>query len=114
MVYSSAVLLLGLPTAVIALNVGATLCIMPSAVYSASSKALQIVLIWLLPLVGAILVLSVWMHDRKPSPHHSVSDDQEPWMPGMGPESDRSRPHGGFGEGATHDGHNGDGGNSGH
>jgi hypothetical protein len=51
-------------TVVVVLNLVATVCLIRSAVYSASQKALQLVLIWVLPFVGAILVISVWAHDR--------------------------------------------------
>ena len=62
---TSTLLLIGLVTFVIVLNLVTTVCVTNSSVYSASQKTLQLVLVWLLPLVGAILVLSVWAHDRK-------------------------------------------------
>jgi hypothetical protein len=52
-------------TAAAVLNLVATVCLMRSAVYSASQKALQMALVWVIPLVGAIFVLSVRAHDRK-------------------------------------------------
>jgi hypothetical protein len=100
-------------TIVVVLNLVATVCLMPSAVYSASQKTLQLVLIWVLPFVGAILVLTVLAHDRKSASRDPVRNDEGPWLPGIGPESDRGHHGGGFGDGASHDGHGGDSGSPG-
>jgi hypothetical protein len=95
-----------------ALNIVATLCLIRSDVYSASQKTLQAMLAWLVPLIGAILVLSVWAHNRKRASRDPVRHDEGPWLPGMGPESDRVHHGDGFG-GSSHDGHGGDGAGSG-
>jgi hypothetical protein len=97
-------------TIVVVLNLVATICLMPSAGYSGSQKALQLVLIWLLPFVGAILVISVWAHDRKSASPDLVRNDGGPWLPGIGPMSDNSHPTSSFGDVGTPDGHGGDGG----
>jgi hypothetical protein len=100
-------------TIVVVLNLVATGCLMPSAVYSASQKTLQLVLIWVLPFVGAILVFIVLAHDRNSASRNPLSNDEEPWLPGIGPESDRGHHGGGFGDGGSHDGHGGDSGSPG-
>ena len=83
------------------------------AVYSTPQKTAQLALVWMIPLVGAILVLSVWDHDRKSASRDSVRYDEGPWLPGIGPESDREYNGDNFGDGASHDGHGGDSGSSG-
>ena len=70
-------------TIVVVLNLVATVYLMPSAVYSGSQKTLQLVLIWVLPFVGAILVISVWAHDRKSASRDPVRNDEGPWLPGF-------------------------------
>ncbi|WP_347888607.1 hypothetical protein ABHF54_02500 [Nitrosomonas europaea] len=44
-------------TALVLLNVAATLVVLRSAVFSSSQRRLQIILVWLLPLLGAIICL---------------------------------------------------------
>jgi hypothetical protein len=100
-------------TVVVVLNLVATVCLMPSNLYSRSQKTLQSVLIWVLPFVGAILVLTVLVHDRKSASPDPVLNDEGPWLPGIGPESDRGHHGDGFGDGASHDGHGGDSGSPG-
>jgi hypothetical protein len=95
----------------IALNLVATVCVMRSDIYSASQKTLQAMLAWLLPLIGAILVLSVWAHNRKSASRDPVRHGEGPWLPGIGPESDNVHHGGSFG-GSSHEGHAGDGGGS--
>jgi hypothetical protein len=109
LVNSTVPLFLFFLTVVVVLNLAATVCLMPSAVYSAAQKALQLMLIWVLPLVGAILVLSVWVHDRKSASRDPIRSGEGPWLPGIGPERDRGHHGGGFGDGAGHDGHGGGG-----
>jgi hypothetical protein len=82
-----------------------------SAIYSRTQKALQLILVWVVPLLGATFVLSVWAHDRhSASPDPISSNEASPWLPGIGPMSDRSHPTSTFGDISTHDGHGGDGG----
>jgi len=95
-----------------ALNIVATVCLTQSDVYSASQKTLQAILAWLVPLIGAILVLSVWAHNRKPASRDPDRHKEGPWLPGIGPESDRVHNGDSFG-GSSHDGHGGDGAGSG-
>ena len=94
------------------LNLVATVCVMRSDVYSASQKALQAMLVWLLPLIGAIWVIGVWAHDRKSASRDPDRHGEGPWLPGIGPESDRVHHGDGFG-GSSHEGHGGDGAGSG-
>jgi hypothetical protein len=96
-------------TVAVVLNLVATVRLMRSAVYSASQKALQLAVIWVIPLIGAILVLSVSAHDRKS--RAPVRYDEGPWLPGIGPENDHGKHGGSLGDSISHDGHgaNGDG-----
>jgi hypothetical protein len=92
---------------VVVLNVVATVGLMASAMYSTSQRTLQLVLIWVLPFVGALLVLTVLAHDRKSASRDPVHNDEGPWLPGIGPESDPGHHGGGFGDGASHGGDSG-------
>jgi hypothetical protein len=65
---------------VVALNLVATVRLMRSEVYSAKQKAVQVVLIWFIPLVGAMVVLGVLNPPRepqrnRPSDMSAVRDD---------------------------------------
>jgi hypothetical protein len=96
------------------LNIVATVCMMRSDVYTASQKMLQLALVWLVPLIGSVLTLSVWAHDRKSASRDPDRHGEESWPASIGgPESDRPNRGDGFG-GSSHDGHGGDGGGSGH
>jgi hypothetical protein len=86
------------------LNIVATACVIRSDVHSASQKTLQLILVWAVPLGGAILVLCVWAHDRKSASRDPDRHDEGPWLPGMGPESDSVHHDDGFG-GSSHEGH---------
>jgi hypothetical protein len=103
-------------TGLVVLNLVATFCLMQSAVYTASHKGLQFVLVWVIPLVGATLVLTIWAHDRR-----SASRDPErnreglPWLAGIGPETEnRHHAHNPGDTGHGHEGQGGDAGGSGH
>jgi hypothetical protein len=111
---NSAVAVFLLLTAFVVLNLVATVCLMQSAVYSATQKALQLVLVWVIPLVGSIFVLSVWAHDRKSASRDPVLHGEGPWLPGIGPENEHRHPGDSIGESGSHDGHGGDAGGSGH
>jgi hypothetical protein len=99
-------------TAGIALNVGAIVCLLRSDAYTPAQKTLQAILVWLVPLIGAVWVLSVWFHDRKSPASDPVRHAEGPWLPGIGPEND-SVHHGDSFGGSSHDGHGGEGGGSG-
>jgi hypothetical protein len=101
-------------TAAVVLNLVATVCLMRSAVYSAPQKMLQMVLVWVIPLVGAIFVLSVWAHDRKSASRDPVRYGEGPWLPGIGPKNEHRHHGDGVGESGSHDGYGGDAGGSGH
>lgn len=106
MVNSAVLLLAILLTFIAGLDLVATICVLRSTVYSASQKALQLTLVWVLPLLGATLVLIVWAHDRRASSARDPAFQTEGlWLPGLGPMSDSSHHDGVFGEGVTHDGH---------
>ena len=112
MVNSTVALYFVFLTIVVVLNLVATVCLMPSDVYSTSQKTLQLVLIWVLPFVGSILVLTVLAHDRKSASPDLVRNDEGPWLPGIGSMSDSSHPTSSFGDVGT-PGHGGDGGGQG-
>ncbi len=101
-------------TAFVILNLVATVCLMHSAIYSATQKELQLVLVWVIPLVGAVFVLSVWAHDRKSASRDPVLHGEGPWLPGIGPENEHRHPGDSMGDSGSHDGHGGDAGGSGH
>jgi hypothetical protein len=75
-------------TALVILNLVATICLMQSDVYTATEKGLQFVLVWAIPLVGATFVLTIWAHDRKSAPRDPMRHSEGPWLPGIGPESE--------------------------
>jgi hypothetical protein len=92
-------------------NLFASVCVLRSAVYSNAQRGLQIALVWVLPLLGAAAILSVWAHDRNSTARDHVSSGEgSNWLPGIGPLSDRSHPTSTFGDFDTHDGNDGDGG----
>ncbi len=95
-------------TMVVVLNLVATICLIRSDVYSTSQKTSQLLVVWALPFVGAILVLAVLAHDRKSASTDPVSDNEGPWLPGIGPTSDSSHPTSTFGDVGAHDGLGGD------
>ena len=75
-----------LVTGAVVLNLVASACSMRSFAYDASQKMLQLALVWTVPFVGAILVLSVWAYDRKFAVHDPDRLDEGPWPPGIGAE----------------------------
>jgi hypothetical protein len=89
-------------------NLLASFCVLRSAIYSNVQKALQIALVWLLPLLGAAAVLGVWAHDRNSVLRdHVNSGEGSNWLPGIDALSDRSHPTSTFGDFGTHDGNDG-------
>ena len=98
----NATITLALLSALIILNIVASACLIRSRVYSNSQKALQLILVWVIPLIGATVVLSIWAHDRKTSSRDPVHSGEDPWLPGIGPMSDSTHPTGSFGDGGTH------------
>jgi hypothetical protein len=102
---STIAMVLLLVTAAVVLNLFASACSMQSFVYSASQKALQLALVWTVPFVGAILVLSVWAYDRKFAVHDPDRLDEGPWPPGIGPEKDQGHHSDTLEDGGSHEGH---------
>jgi hypothetical protein len=90
-------------------NLVASVFLMQSAVYTRRQKVSQMMLVWVVPLVGAVFVLSVWAHDRKSAARDSARSDEGPWLPGISPMSDSSHPTSTFGDLGTHDGQGGNG-----
>ena len=101
-------------SAFVILNLVATVCLVQSAFYGAAQKALQLVVVWVIPLVGAVFVLSIWAHDRKPVSRDPVLNGEGPWLPGIGPENEHRHPGNSMADSGSHDGHGGDSGSSGH
>ena len=88
------------------LNVIATVRVARSYLYTQSQKRMQLGLIWIVPLAGAVLVLAVMMSDRSPPNSRGVGNgdtSDSDWI-------DRGHHTGGHGDG----GHGGDGGIGGH
>jgi hypothetical protein len=98
----NATITLALLSAFAILNVMASACLIRSRVYSRAQKALQLIVIWVIPLVGAAVVLSVWAHDRKTYSRDPAHSGEGQWLPGIGPISDSSHPTSSFGDGGTH------------
>ena len=95
--------------AVAVANLFATACLLRSDIFSRTQKLLQLILVWAVPLLGATFILSVWAHDRQSALRDPVrSNDDSPWLPGIGPMSDTSHPTSTFGDLGTHDGQGGD------
>ena len=101
-------------TAAAVLSVIATVCVLRSGAYSTVQKLLQIALVWLLPFVGAIVVLSIWAHDRKFWAHdrkftspRPVGPDERTSLHGIGPESDHRHHGADAGEDGGHGGDSG-------
>jgi hypothetical protein len=96
------------------LNIVATVFIVQSETATPRQKALQLIIVWVVPLVGAIIIIAVLKatgQERERSFDSGSSTTS--WMPGMGPESDHSH-RGGYGEGSGDAGHGGDAGSGGH
>ena len=91
------------------LNIMASACLIRSRIYSSTQKPLQLILVWVIPLIGATVVLSVWAHDRKTSSRDPVHTGEGPWLPGIGPISDSGHPTNSFGDRGTHSGDGGGG-----
>jgi hypothetical protein len=95
--------------AVTVTNFFATACLLRSDIFSRTQKALQLILVWAVPLLGATFVISVWAHDRQSASRDPIrSDDALPWLHGIGPMSDTNHPTSTFGDHITHDGQGGD------
>jgi hypothetical protein len=103
----NATITLALLSASAILNIIASACLIRSRVYSRTQKALQLILVWVIPLIGATVVLSVWAHDRKISSRDPAHSGEGPWLPGIGPMSDSSHPTNSFGDDDTYSGDGG-------
>ena len=61
--------------AVLALNVRASLLVARDALSERSKKVMQLALVWLLPILGAILTLAIHRSSEKPSHRYSRAPD---------------------------------------
>ena len=96
------------------LDLMATKMLIRSDFESRFQKSAQIILIWVIPFVGAILVIAVLSQSKVRLTHPlNGSKGGDTWMPGMGPESSRESGHHSPWEGSGHGGHDGDGGHGG-
>jgi hypothetical protein len=96
------------------LSLVATKILIRSDFESRFQKSAQMILIWVIPFVGAILVIAVLSQSkvRQMRPLNG-SEGGASWMPGMGPESSReSGQHSHWGD-SGHGGHGGGGGHGG-
>jgi hypothetical protein len=88
------------------LSLVATKMLIRSDFESRFQKSAQMILIWVVPFVGAILVIAVLSQSKvRLTRPLNGSEGGDTWMPGMGPESSR---------GSSHDSHWGDSGHGGH
>jgi hypothetical protein len=98
------------------LSLVATKMLIRSDFESRFQKSVQMILIWVIPFIGAILVIAVLSQSRvRLTRPLNGSDGGNTWMPGMGPESSsrESGHHSDWGNG-DHGGHGGDGGGASH
>ena len=100
-----------IPAALTVANLAATTCLMRSNIFTRTQKALQLMLVWVVPLLGATFVLSVWAHDRKSAPRDPIRPGEpSAGLPGIDSMSDHSHPTSIFGDVSSIDGRDGDGG----
>jgi hypothetical protein len=93
------------------LSLVATKMLIHSDFESRFQKSAQMILIWVLPFVGAILVIAVLSQSNSRLTHpRNSSDGGDTWMLGMGPESHRESGHHSHSGDGGHGGHGGDGG----
>ena len=92
------------------LNVVATTMLTRSNFESRFQKSAQMILIWLVPFVGAILVIAVLSQSNARLKPISNSDANANSIPGIGPESSRDSGHQSHWGDSGYGGHGGDGG----
>ena len=71
--------IIGISGSVLALDTIVSLCVLFSRAYVRSQKALQLLLIWLLPVLGALIVFWVFAEDQGTT-IHSKGDRFDPPM----------------------------------
>jgi hypothetical protein len=78
------------------LNLVATTFIIRSDFETPLQKSLQLLLVWLIPCIGSIVVISVLKTARSDRRHRFHSDsgsNTTTWMAGIGPESESNSGH---------------------
>jgi hypothetical protein len=96
------------------LSLVATKMLIRSDFESRFQKSAQMILIWVIPFVGAILVIAVLSQSKvRLTRPLNGSKGGDTWMPGMGPESSRESGHHSHWGDSGHGGHGGDGGHGG-
>jgi hypothetical protein len=71
-------------------------------------KSAQMILIWVIPFVGAILVIAVLSQSKVRLMHPlNGSEGGDTWMPGMDPESSRESGHHSHSGDSAHGAHGG-------
>ena len=96
------------------LDVIATVLLVRSTVATPRQKALQLVVIWLIPFVGSIIVIAILRETTSTRRARLASGSADEWLPGSGPESESHPGHHGEHGGGGDVGHGGDTGFGGH
>jgi len=100
----------------ILLDIVATALLVRSDIAAPLQKALQLVVIWVIPFIGPIIVIALVKENTFAPRARSESEASgATWLPGIGPESgEASGFHHGHGGGGGVGGHGGDAGLGGH
>ena len=99
---------------VVLLDVVATVLLIRSSVPTPVQKTLQVVFIWIVPLIGSIAVIAILKETiSTPRRHRGSGSSGNEGLPGIGPESESFRGHHGDHGGGADVGH-GDAGFGGH
>ena len=94
---------------VVPLNVVATAMLARSDFETPLQKVLQLVLVWIVPCIGSIIVIAVLRGARSYHKPHFASDSvADPGLPGTEFMSGAYAGHGGHGDGSGDGGHGGD------
>jgi hypothetical protein len=78
------------------LNLVATIFLVQSDFETALQKSIQLLLVWLIPCIGSIVVISVLKtarSDRRQRFHSDSGSDTTTWLAGIGPESESTSGH---------------------
>jgi hypothetical protein len=101
---------------IVLLNLVATAFIVRSEFGTPLQKAVQLIFVWAVPLVGSIIIIAVLKVTRPERERRFDSGSLgNSWLPGIGPESETAHGHhGSHGEAGGDAGHGGDAGFGGH
>ena len=80
-------LIVGASLMILTLNIFASTRVIRSDIHSRVNKAAWILLVWLIPLVGAFFAIRVLSEATVPAPSPTrVEPAPQIWMPGIGPD----------------------------